>query len=201
MGKFKMSANKLAIAMKSLAAIKSASAKIINSIALLLKAASTALATLAALATLVIFGSSQALAQDDGDDKDVVFAAESEESIQFRHRGVRQSYHCDFVRAETRAILRKLGATQIEVICRGGLPNNSYNYVNVSFVSLRETTSDKSTKRAYRTGAEMQFSQRCDLRQAIVENVLNGFDVYDFAQDGECRQGLGQVFYSMKTLQ
>ena len=135
----------------------------------------------------------------DGDQKNIPVLV-SNENIQFEYTSPRSSYHCDFVKAETAAILRKLGATQIFVSCTGGIPYGRTNYVQAQFQSLRQTTVDKSTRKAGMTQIILQFHQLCDLHEKIMAELLVGFDVFNYTDSGVCNFSNGEKGYDFATL-
>ncbi len=137
---------------------------------------------------------------DDGDEPLMVPAYYAQQEVSFDYAGRYQSYHCDFVRAETTAILRKLGATEIEVFCDGGLPNNRGSHIDAFFVALRQTTEDKSTRQAELAPVEFNFVSSCDLRDTLITSLLESFDVSGLTKGGTCRNSRGSLDFQFSTL-
>lgn len=136
----------------------------------------------------------------DDDDKILLPAYLVEQEISFEFYSNRSSYHCDFIRAETIAMLRHLGATDIDVECEGGLPYRGRNEITARFISVRQTTNDKSTRMATMTPVMFNFSTSCDLHDVLVQNILTGFDTFDYVAEGSCRGSRGALSYQFKTL-
>lgn len=134
------------------------------------------------------------------DEKILLPVYAQEQSISFTYFGGRNAYHCDFVRAETSAILRKLGATDIQVFCRGGLPYDRANYIEAQFISSRQTTTEKSTRMGVVTPIQLNFISSCELHSVVVENVLLGFDTFELQSSGPCRNAREPLTYRFKTL-
>jgi hypothetical protein len=143
-----------------------------------------------------------AFAEDDQRDiaQDHLPVLLSSEEIRFSYSSARSAYHCDYVRAETMAILRNLGALDIEVRCSGGLPYSEFNHVTAKFVSLRETTSQKSTRTATLMPVILKFRESCDLHDRIMRSLLEGFDLYEYKKSGSCADSRGRLQYEMKVL-
>lgn len=135
----------------------------------------------------------------EGQEPEKVHSFLSEERVQFRYEG-RDSYHCDFIKAETSAILRRLGARDVRVHCLGGAPYERFSFVDAEFISIRQTTSIKATRLAMMTPVSLKFSKSCELHSVIVREVLLGFDVIDYVDSGSCASSRGQVTFDMKTL-
>lgn len=134
------------------------------------------------------------------DDKDIVPAQMQEQVIDFVYDGVRSYYHCDYVKAETEVILRKLGAHDIFVECSGGLPYSGPNFVQTKFIAHREVVADKSTHMAKRTPVEIKFKSSCDLHATILDAVLVGFSSYELDAAKSCWYSEGNINYKMKVL-
>lgn len=134
------------------------------------------------------------------DEKILLPAYVQEQQISFTYRGGREAYHCDFIRAETTAILRQIGAMDIEVFCRGGLPYDRNNFVETRFTSVRQTTTEKSTRMGTITPVGLNFISSCDLHRVIIESVLLGFDTFELESSGTCRNAREPLNYQFKTL-
>jgi hypothetical protein len=154
-----------------------------------------------AVFALVVFISQMAWIHSAvADDEKRIPAILSQEKIQFDYASPRSSYHCDFVRAETAAILRHLGAQDITVTCAGGYPYNRTNQVSAQFRSIRQTSEEKSTRKAMMTPVMLRFQGLCDLHERIVQELLVGFDVFEFSETGECNYSSGSRSFDLKTL-
>jgi hypothetical protein len=120
--------------------------------------------------------------------------------IEFTYFGFDSFYSCDYVQAETLAILKVLGAQNVKVTCLGGLPYDSYNSVTATFDTLHEASGDKATT----TGevSEVKIAQResCDLHKTIFEYMIKPFQVYAKTVRESCWNSQGNFSAKVQVL-
>jgi len=135
------------------------------------------------------------------DEKIFLNSAVAQQNVRFNVSNAREAYSCGYVKAETMAILKAMGATKINVQCSGGLPYSTNYNVWARFEALYETTSDKSTIKAQLKDVNLVFEQFCSLRSTIITSVLPLFDVRDYAGDESCNtKSTGLFGFQLKTL-
>ncbi|MCB0351274.1 MAG: hypothetical protein KDD38_08835, partial [Bdellovibrionales bacterium] len=86
------------------------------------------------------------------------------------------------------------------VRCTGGLPYDRASYVDAQFISIRQTTSEKSTRKAKMMPVSVNFSKSCDLHRVMMREVIKGFDIYDYAEGGNCSPSRGNATFQFVTL-
>ncbi len=86
------------------------------------------------------------------------------------------------------------------VSCTGGLPYDRALFIDARFISTRQTTSEKSTRTATLMPVSVSFSKACYLHKVIVNELLVGFDSFDYIERGNCSSSRGGFEFEMKTL-
>jgi hypothetical protein len=109
-------------------------------------------------------------------------------------------YTCDYVEARAEDILERLGARNIEVDCRGGLPHWDNNWVTASFDVIKESTADKATTQAQAAGVSLSFFESCDLHERMMKQLSRKFEVIQKTVRGSCWDSRGQLDYNITLL-
>lgn len=147
---------------------------------------------LAALLLSFTFGSQSALADS------AVRLVERE--VKFSYHSSRNLYHCSFVERQSRMVLEALGAHDVEVSCRGGLPDHPVNWVTATFLSYEFEGQGLTPPPQGFVEVSLAFRESCDLHERIVDSLLKGFDVRELSKRSTCWHSQGRLNYSLLVL-
>jgi hypothetical protein len=135
------------------------------------------------------------------DEKIFIHSELIEKNLSFNFYNRTQAYSCAYVQIETLALLKTMGAIDVQVHCFGGLPYSSNYQVNARFTAFFETSSEKSTHIAELKDVKLSFVQYCELRSNILKNILPLLDIRDYEGSDTCSIKSKEVFgYQLKTL-
>ena len=109
-------------------------------------------------------------------------------------------YHCDYVERQATRTLEALGAQNIKVDCRGGLPDWDINWITAEFSVLRTADADKATTTARVVNRGLEFRESCDLNKEMTRRFLREFEVTDSNRRGSCRDSRGRLKYNVQLL-
>ena len=118
----------------------------------------------------------------------------------FHFSSSKSFYHCDYVEARANDILVQLGAQNLKVECRGGLPDWSGNWIYLTYDVVVSAAADKATTTARAMDQVLGFNEACDLHERLVRNILPSFEVYDSVKRGTCWDSQGRLSYEVKLL-
>jgi hypothetical protein len=132
---------------------------------------------------------------------EVVPARFEKQKLSFSFSGFRSAYSCSYAENQTEKILKTLGAENLSVRCSGGLEDRSNTvFIRAQFMSLRETTIEKSTRAASPVQLKLKFDESCDLHETIIRQALKKFEVYAEDNDSSCNNWQGKVKYTAIVL-
>jgi hypothetical protein len=97
-------------------------------------------------------------------------------------------YGCDDVQSTATTLLQKLGATQIQVHCNGGLDefgNYSDPSVTLSFDSLQASGHGAAVGANWKS-VLLEGAQNCDLIVQVLDQVKGSFDIQSLTGDSSC---------------
>ena len=109
-------------------------------------------------------------------------------------------YSCDYVEGRAQQILTDLGAQDINVKCRGGLPDWDINWVTAEYSVLQSADADKATTVGQVRSRGVSFDESCDLNEQMTNRFLKNFEVYTQEKRGFCNYSQGRMRYSVQLL-
>ena len=109
-------------------------------------------------------------------------------------------YHCDYVERQAEEALEALGAQDINVRCRGGLPNFDINWITAEYSVLQTADADKATTVGQVRSRNLRFRESCDLNDRMMKKFLSEFEVYEQRRTGSCHDSRGRIKYDVQLL-
>ena len=108
-------------------------------------------------------------------------------------------YHCDFVERESEKILAEMGAVNVDVRCRGGLPHSDFVRVTATFAS--HASLDGGDREACQEDVRLRYwNDSCDLHERMIDKYLEGFEVRSLEKRSSCRDSRGRLEYNFNVL-
>lgn len=97
-------------------------------------------------------------------------------------------------------LLEALGAQDINVKCRGGLPDFDINWINAEYSVLLTAEADKATTVGQVLSRNIRIKESCDLNDRMMRKFLSEFEVYAQDRRGVCNDSRGRLNYDVLLL-
>ena len=127
-------------------------------------------------------------------------ASAKERTVNFSIFVINSYFSCDHVENVTTKYIEALGATAVDVNCRGGLPYDQWTRVEAIIDSasadedntVLNAVNVNSRKRPYR-----RITENCSLGLKVIEGILPAFDVTDVKKRNGCYGSEGRFSFDM----
>lgn len=119
-------------------------------------------------------------------------AALSEEvktsTIKFNYWERHSYYSCSYVEGRAELFAKKLGASSVEVDCKGGLPHNDWVQAEITL---------KTSVNAESNTTKIRINEACDFNQKLLEKMLPAFEPSEVVRKGACWDSSGRLRYTI----
>lgn len=109
-------------------------------------------------------------------------------TIKFSYWERHSLYACSYVEGRAQFFAKKLGATNVEVDCKGGLPHNDWVQAEITF-STPANSEERTTK--------IRINEACDFNQKLLEKMLPAFEPSEVVRKGVCWDSQGRLRYTI----
>lgn len=120
-------------------------------------------------------------------------------SVSFSYISNSNFYSCSFAEREAATLLLQLGADDINVRCRGGLPDSRSLFVTANF--YRAVFREHPFSGACREQVSLRYNNdSCDFRERMIDKFLTAFEVGHKNKRSSCWDSRGSLRYSFSIL-
>jgi len=120
------------------------------------------------------------------------------QKMDFHFYSHRSFYSCHYAEKQTDLVLTALGAQNIKIQCRGGLPHFEHVDVKAEFDSAQPASS--SEQKGEYVFVELRFDESCQFNKELVKEILPHFEVDVQKHWGSCWYSKGRFAYELEVL-